>query len=175
MSASGVDTLFFVPADPLAPLWRAPIAFAKPSALCGMRGGLALAQVTALAIAPRGAASKTPTMAGKPSTSAPSPAAPALPGRYRLAVAARALAGVGLGYALASLAASLLALLLPKLGMHRADAVTLATMLAFLLYAGVVLWAFASASGWRVWRGLGAGVLVCAGLLWWVQTWGGAA
>lgn len=90
-------------------------------------------------------------------------------------MAARALAGVGLGYALASLAASLLALLLPKLGMHRADAVTLATMLAFLLHAGVVLWAFASASGWRVWRGLGAGVLVCAGLLWWVQTWGGAA
>lgn len=135
-----------------------------------MRGGLALAQVTALAIAPGGAASKTPTMAGKPSTSAPSPAAPALPGRYRLAVAARALAGVGLGYALASLAASLLALLLPKLGMHRADAVTLAGMLAFILYACTLVWTFACANAWRVWWVLGGGALGAALLLWLAQS-----
>lgn len=115
-------------------------------------------------------------MTSKPSSSAVArPAAPALPWRYRLAVASRALAGVGLGYVLAAQAASLLALLWQALGMPRADAVTLAVMLAFILYACALLWAFACSSGWRVWRVLGVGVLACTALLWWAQAGAGAA
>ncbi|MDO4723514.1 MAG: iron transporter [Comamonadaceae bacterium] len=114
-------------------------------------------------------------MTSKPPSSAARLAAPTLPVHYRLAVALRALAGVGLGYVLAAQAASLLALLWQALGMHRADAVTLAIMLAFILYACALLWAFACPSGWRVWRALGAGVLACTALLWWAQSGAGAA
>ncbi|RMX00964.1 iron transporter [Allofranklinella schreckenbergeri] len=108
-------------------------------------------------------------MAGKPQASS-APSAPALPVRYRLVVFSRAVAGIGLGYVLAALASSLLALLLPVLGMHRADAVTLAGMLAFILYACTLVWTFACANAWRVWWVLGGGALGAALLLWLAQS-----
>lgn len=83
-------------------------------------------------------------------------------GRYRLGVAVRAVAAIGGGYLLAALASSLLALLLP---LTRADAVTLATMLAFVIYPCTVLWVFATASAARACLGvLGASALAGAAL-----------
>jgi len=71
--------------------------------------------------------------------------------RYRGGVAARALAAVGGGYLLAATAMALLARLLP---LHRADAVTLATMLAFVVYPCAVLWVFAAGSALRACAGI---------------------
>ncbi|MCC2957519.1 iron transporter [Massilia sp. IC2-477] len=72
--------------------------------------------------------------------------------RYRGGVAARALAAIGGGYLLSSTGSYLLARLLP---LHRADAVTLATMLAFMVYPCVVMWVFAASSARRACAGVG--------------------
>lgn len=76
---------------------------------------------------------------------------------YRLGVAARVVAAIAGGYALAAAATALLALLLPRLSvlsMSRADAVVAATLLSFTIYACAVLWVFAARSAARAWLGL---------------------
>ena len=87
--------------------------------------------------------------------------------RYRLGVAARAVAAIGGGYLLAAVASTLLGVLLAALlPLSRADAVSLATMLAFVIYPCAVLWVFATASAGRAWAGiLGASALL-GGVLW---------
>jgi len=62
---------------------------------------------------------------------------------YRGGVTARAVAAIGGGYVLAALAGALIALALP---LPRADAVTIATLLAFVIYPCVILWVFATRS-----------------------------
>ena len=92
--------------------------------------------------------------------------------RYRLAVASRALAAIGGGYALSALAATAMALYLP---LHRAEAVITGTLASFVVYTCAVMWAFAARNAWRAWGGL---VLPCAVLacsLWLAQTVGAAA
>ena len=92
--------------------------------------------------------------------------------RYRLAVASRAMAAIGGGYALSALAATALALYLP---LHRAEAVITGTLASFVLYTCAVLWAFAARSAWRAWGGLALPSLLLAGGLWLAQRAGGAA
>jgi len=82
---------------------------------------------------------------------------------YRVGIAARAVAAIGGGYLLAALASTLLALVLP---LARADAVIIATMLAFVVYTCAILWVFATASAARAWTGLLAACGLCAVLLW---------
>lgn len=79
------------------------------------------------------------------------------PAAYRLGVAARAVAAILGGYALAAAATALLALLLPTLpmlGMGRADAVMASTLFSFTVYTCAVLWVFAARSAARAWLGL---------------------
>lgn len=73
--------------------------------------------------------------------------------RYRWAVASRAFAaGLG-GYALSAAFTAALALaLLPML--PRVDAVMLATLLSWLVYACAIGWAFYARNAWRAWVGL---------------------
>ncbi|KRC76327.1 iron transporter [Achromobacter sp. Root83] len=78
--------------------------------------------------------------------------------RYRMAVFSRAAAAILGGYVLASAAAACLAVWLP---MGRADAVTTAEMLSFVVYTCGVIWVFATCTAWRAW----AGVLVPAAVL----------
>jgi len=83
--------------------------------------------------------------------------------RYRGAVASRAVAAIGGGYALTSSAIALIALALP---LPRADAVTLATLLSFVIYTCAILWVFATHSATRAWVGiLGSSALLYA-VLW---------
>jgi len=78
--------------------------------------------------------------------------------RYRMAVFSRAAAAILGGYVLASAAAACLAVWLP---MGRADAVTTAQMLSFVVYACGVIWVFATRNAWRAW----AGILIPAAVL----------
>jgi len=71
--------------------------------------------------------------------------------RYRLAVASRAVAAIGGGYALSATAAALLAILLP---MAPAEAVITATLLSFIVFCCAVLWVFAARTAWRAWAGI---------------------
>lgn len=83
--------------------------------------------------------------------------------RYRLAVASRAVAAIGGGYALAAVAAALLAVVLP---MQPAEAVITATLLSFIVFCCAVLWVFAARTAWRAWGGIVApGVVLGLGLL----------
>nr|WP_145545857.1 DUF3649 domain-containing protein [Variovorax boronicumulans] len=92
--------------------------------------------------------------------------------RYRLAVASRALAAIGGGYALSALAATTAALYLP---LHRAEAVITGTLASFVVYTCAVLWAFAARSAWHAWGGLALPCLLLAGGLWLAQGAGAAA
>lgn len=56
--------------------------------------------------------------------------------------------------------------LLSLFGMSRPDAVVLSAMLGFVLYLGLLLWAFAERSLARLWGGVAAGLLACGTLLW---------
>jgi hypothetical protein len=73
-------------------------------------------------------------------------------GRYRLAVASRALAAIGGGYALAAGWAAAFSLALAQL-MPRVEAVLIATMLAWLAYAMAAGWAFYARTAWGAWGG----------------------
>ena len=82
------------------------------------------------------------------------PARPAAAGatlRYRLDVAARALAAIGGGYAMAALAAATLALDLPG---ARVDSALAGTLAGLLVYPCTALWAFAARSAVRAWLAL---------------------
>lgn len=74
--------------------------------------------------------------------------------RYRLGVASRTILAVFGGYVASALAAASLSLALP---LPRAQAVLAATMLAFVLYCTLVIWAYSAATATRAW--LVAGVL----------------
>jgi hypothetical protein len=84
-------------------------------------------------------------------------------GGYRVGVAVRAIAAIGGGYLLTSLAASLLASLLP---LSRADATVLSTLFSFAIYTCAVIWVFATASAARALAGV---ALACAAL--WALLW----
>lgn len=84
-------------------------------------------------------------------------------GAPRLQVAARtALASLG-GYAGASLAAALLARLLPG---PVAEATTTAMLVSFAIYAGLAIWSFADPRLLRVALGFGLGGAALGGALW---------
>ena len=67
---------------------------------------------------------------------------------YRLAIASRTVLAIVGSYVFAALAAASLSTLLP---MPRPQAVLAATMLAFVLYCAMAIWAFAAASARRGW------------------------
>lgn len=92
--------------------------------------------------------------------------------RYRLAVASRAMAAIGGGYALSALAATAMALYLP---LHRAEAVIAGTLASFVFYTGAVMWSFAARSAWRAWGGLALPSLLLGAGLWLAQRLGAAA
>lgn len=85
--------------------------------------------------------------------------------KQRLDIAVRTLLGVGAGYALSALMTVSLSLALP---MARAEAVMTATMLAFLAYVALIIWAYAANSVWRL-TGVWA---VLAAALWLAMAWG---
>lgn len=95
-------------------------------------------------------------------------------GRYRWAVASRALAAAGGGYVLAASAAGALGLAFMRSGMARPDAVLASTMLSFVLYACAALWAFGCATAWRAWAGIGAPALVLGAVIGLFRLFGGA-
>ncbi len=74
-------------------------------------------------------------------------------GRYRAAVALRALAAVLGGYWLASASTAALALALAQ-ALPRIEAVLWATLLSWLVYALSAGWAFWARSTWRAWAGI---------------------
>ena len=73
-------------------------------------------------------------------------------GRYRLAIASRAVAAVGGGYALAAGFTAALSLLLAQC-MTRVEAVLTATMLSWVVYAIAAGWAFYARTAWGAWGG----------------------
>jgi len=84
---------------------------------------------------------------------------------HRLAVLSRVLAASLGGYAVTALISAVLALALPLLsGASRADAVMIATMLSFAVYAIVAIWVFCARTALRAWVGL-IGVALPAGLI----------
>lgn len=85
------------------------------------------------------------------------------PARYRWLVFSRVVAAVVAGYTLASSATVLLALLWP---LPQAEAVLAASMLSFLLYAGVIVWSFSVKRLRTVWLGLMLANGLCLGLSW---------
>lgn len=82
---------------------------------------------------------------------------------YRWSVASRVAAATIGGYALASAATVLLALLWP---VPKAQGVLWATMLSFAVYTVAVVWVFWTRSAARAWIGMAVGTAVCAGLAW---------
>lgn len=95
-------------------------------------------------------------------------AAPSLV-RYRCAVASRALAAIGGGYALSAACAAGTGLLFARWGMVRSEAVMAATLLAFLVHGIAALWAFGCASAQRAWLGIGIPAAALGALTWWLQ------
>lgn len=83
--------------------------------------------------------------------------------RYRGGVAARAVAAIAGGYVLTAIASALIAIALP---LPRADAVTIATLLSFVVYTCVILWVFATGSALRAWVGVVATSGVLGAVLW---------
>jgi hypothetical protein len=77
---------------------------------------------------------------------------------YRANVMLRLLAGTIGAYGVAALASMALARILP---MSRVEAVTTATMIAYLVMPGVTIWAFLARGPWRAL----AGVVIAAGIL----------
>ncbi len=90
---------------------------------------------------------------------------------YRWSVASRVAAAALGGYALASAATVLLALLWP---VPKAQGVLWATMLSFAVYTVAVIWVFCARSAMRAWGGMALGTAVCAGLAWLLMLGGGA-
>lgn len=85
--------------------------------------------------------------------------------RDRTAIAARAVAGLGGGYALAACFSTTVALLVRT---PREEAAFLGAVPSFLLLAGAVIWAFSARTVTRAWLGIGLPALVLAALTWWL-------
>lgn len=82
--------------------------------------------------------------------------------RYRLGVAARAVAAIAGGYGVSALWATMLALYLPT---ARAEASLTGIMVAFVVYPCAAMWVFAAHTAVRAWLGLLVSALVPAALL----------
>lgn len=84
-----------------------------------------------------------------------------------LPVVLRVLAAIGGGYAVAAGLAALAAVALPQVtALPRSEAVVLASMLAFLIYLALLLWAFAEPRLTRLCLGLAViGILSWGGAL----------
>jgi len=96
-------------------------------------------------------------------------AASGLSAGYRWMVASRVVAGFVGGYLVASLATSVLALLMVRIFGHpRADALLIATMFSFVLYACLIVWVFSTGSATRAWLGMTAWMAVLWPLWWWL-------
>jgi len=99
-----------------------------------------------------------------------SKASSALSAGYRWMVASRVLAGFFGGYLVASVATSVLALLIVRMSGHpRADALLIATMFSFVLYACLIIWAFSASRATRVWLGIVACMALLWPLWWWLR------
>lgn len=83
--------------------------------------------------------------------------------RYRANVALRTLAGTVGAYAVAALAAAALARTLP---MARVEAVTIATMIAYLVAPAVTISAFLARGPWRALAGVALAALLLGGVGW---------
>ncbi|MDV3457533.1 ketohydroxyglutarate aldolase [Sphingomonas sp. HF-S4] len=83
--------------------------------------------------------------------------------RYRANIAIRAVTACLGTYAVAALLAAALARTLP---MPRVEAVSLSTLLAFLLAPVVPIWAFLAAGPWRALAGVVALSLLLYGVFW---------
>ena len=81
----------------------------------------------------------------------------------RSAVVSRTLAATVGGYAVASLCAVLLALVLPT---SRAEAVQTGMLVSAPIWIAVWIWVFSVRSAWRAWLGVGFGSLLLAGMSW---------
>jgi hypothetical protein len=82
---------------------------------------------------------------------------------YRLAVASRALAAIGGGYAVTSLAVTALALTLPG---YPVDRVVAATLIGLVVMPCAVMWCFATSSALKAWLGLLASSLLLGAIIW---------
>lgn len=91
--------------------------------------------------------------------------------RYRWAVFSRVIAATLGAYAFTWAAIVLVALIWP---LPRGEAVGVATMLGFLIYAVVAMWVFSVSSVWRVWITIVGWTAAFAALDWWLMQ-GGAA
>ncbi|ENO90446.1 hypothetical protein [Thauera linaloolentis] len=93
---------------------------------------------------------------------------------YRWSVASRVAAAALGGYALASAATVLLALLWPA---PKAQALLWASMLSFTAYTVAVIWAFHARSNGRAWSGMLVGTLLTSGIAYvvWLAGQGGGA
>lgn len=80
---------------------------------------------------------------------------------YRLAVVSRVSAALAGGYLVAYASAALLTVVLPFSRINRA---VTASLLSFVIWSVVALWAFAARSAWRSWWPLLAGGGVMLGL-----------
>lgn len=89
-----------------------------------------------------------------------------------LDVALRSAAALFGGYALAGAATSALALALRN--QPREEAVFLATLPSYLLWAGAVVWVFGARTALRAWLGLLVPGLLCALAIWLLRS-GGAS
>lgn len=85
--------------------------------------------------------------------------------RYRWSVFSRVVAASLGSYALTWAAIVLLALIWP---LPRAQAAGLATMLGFVIFAGVAMWVFTTRSAGRAWCGLIGWTALLAALDWWL-------
>lgn len=83
--------------------------------------------------------------------------------RYRANVALRTLAGTVGAYGVAALAAAALARTLP---MARVEAVTIATLIAYLVAPAVTIWAFLARGPLRALTGVGLAALLLGGIGW---------
>ena len=90
-------------------------------------------------------------------------------GARTLRIGLRVLGAVVGGYALTVLAVAALGAVMAQLGMARAEAVTLAAMLGFVLYLMLLLWGFSGKSVTRLWLTLAGGAAALVGLLWLVR------
>jgi len=92
--------------------------------------------------------------------------------RHRFAVASRVLAAVAGGYALAAGFTIAAALALREL--PREEAVMLATLPSFMIWAGAVVWVFSARTALRAWVGVLVPGVLCTLAIWWLRS-GGAS
>ncbi|SHM61805.1 Protein of unknown function [Duganella sacchari] len=81
----------------------------------------------------------------------------------RLGVASRALAAIGGGYAVTSLAVTALALTLPG---REVDRVVAATLSGLAIFPCIVMWSFATRTALRAWLGVLAMAVALGAVVW---------